>query len=155
MCSQQERDPERVREAALQRFRELKLEPPTLERLDRLIRSTLRAFEDDFCRRVSEQLPFSTEAALDRLLELPSPEPHARHSPQAPASAPQSDASPQPNDVPEPAATTRPTRPSQQNQAIKTGPPDGKTSFQLPTSSSPRAGSLKGSRMSLLIFLLV
>jgi TnpA family transposase len=70
----QERDPERVTEAALQRFREFKLEPPTLERLDRLIRSMLRAFEEDFCRRVSEQLPSSTEAALDRLLELPSPE---------------------------------------------------------------------------------
>ncbi len=70
----QERDPERATEAALQRFRELKLEPPTVERLDRLIRSTLRAFEDDFCRRVSEQLSSATAAALDRLLELSSPE---------------------------------------------------------------------------------
>ena len=69
----QERDPERATEAALQRFRELKLEPPTVERLDRLIRSTLRAFEEDFCRRVSEQLSSATAAALDRLLELPSP----------------------------------------------------------------------------------
>lgn len=44
----QERDPERITEAALQRFHERKLEPPTVERLDRLIRSTLRASEDDF-----------------------------------------------------------------------------------------------------------
>ncbi len=55
----QERDPVRVTEAALLRFRDLKLEPPTAERLDRLIRSTLRAFEEDFCRRVYEQLPSS------------------------------------------------------------------------------------------------
>jgi hypothetical protein len=70
----QERDPERITEAALLRFRDLKLEPPTVERLDRLIRSTLRAFEEDFCKGVSEQLSSSTAAVLDRLLELPSPE---------------------------------------------------------------------------------
>jgi len=70
----QERDPERVEEAALLRFRELNLEPPTEERLERLIRSTLRAFEEDFCRRVSERLSSATAEALDRLLRLPSPE---------------------------------------------------------------------------------
>ncbi len=51
------------------KFRELKLEPPTVERLDRLIRSTMRAFKDDFCRRVSEQLSSAPAAVLDRLLE--------------------------------------------------------------------------------------
>ena len=87
----QERDPERITEAALLRFRDLKLEPPTVERLDRLIRSTLRAFEEDFCKGVSEQLSSSTAAALDRLLELPSPEStsvplHDLHADPGPAS---------------------------------------------------------------------
>lgn len=70
----QERDPERITEAALQRFREVKHEPPTIERLNRLIRSALRAFEEEFCRTVSEQLQPATAAALDGLLELASPE---------------------------------------------------------------------------------
>jgi TnpA family transposase len=70
----QERDLERVTEAALQRFRELKLEPPTTERLDRVIRSTLRGFEEEFSRKVFERLSPSTAAALDSLLASPSPE---------------------------------------------------------------------------------
>jgi hypothetical protein len=44
----QERHPERILEAALQRFRALKIEPPTAGRLERMLRSTLQTFEEDF-----------------------------------------------------------------------------------------------------------
>ncbi len=46
----QERHPERIQEAALQRLRELRIEPPTADRMERLIRSALRSFEDDFSK---------------------------------------------------------------------------------------------------------
>jgi len=68
----QERDPERLLEAALQRFRELRIEPPTAERLSRMVRSTLRSFEEDFGRGLLEKLSPATVAGLDALLEPPS-----------------------------------------------------------------------------------
>ena len=70
----QERHPERILEAALGRLRELRIEPPTADRMERLIRSALRSFEDDFSRRLSAQLSAETKERLDALLELPSPE---------------------------------------------------------------------------------
>jgi TnpA family transposase len=70
----QERHPERILTAALQRFRELKIEPPTPDRLERMVRSTLRTFEEDFCRQLSGQLSPATTERLDALLELPLPE---------------------------------------------------------------------------------
>ena len=44
----QERHPERIQELALERLRGLNIEPPTAERMDRLIRSALHTFEDEF-----------------------------------------------------------------------------------------------------------
>ncbi len=70
----QERHPERILEAAMQRFRLLKLEPPTPERLTRMIRSALRAFEENFGQGLFAQLSPETRRRLDGLLELPSPE---------------------------------------------------------------------------------
>ena len=70
----QERHSEPIQEAALQRLRELRIEPPTADRLERLIRSALRNFEDDFSRSLSAQLSPETKERLDALLELPSPE---------------------------------------------------------------------------------
>ena len=70
----QERHPERILEAALQRFRELKIEPPTAGRLERMLRSTLQTFEEDFGRLLFNQLSPATIARLDALLEPPSPE---------------------------------------------------------------------------------
>ncbi len=43
-----ERQPERLLETALERFRELRLESPTVERLERLLGSALRIFEEQF-----------------------------------------------------------------------------------------------------------
>ena len=70
----QERHSERIQEAALQRLRELRIEPPTADRMERLIRSALRNFEDDFSRRLSAQLSPETKKRLNALLELTSPE---------------------------------------------------------------------------------
>ena len=69
-----ERNPERIREAALGRFRELRIEPPTAERLDRLLASTLRTFEERFSGDLLERLSPKTKEHLDALLELTGPE---------------------------------------------------------------------------------
>ena len=69
-----ERHPERLREAALQRFRELRLEPPTTERLDRLLGSALRNFEEQFSGTLLDRLSQWTKEALDALLHLTNPE---------------------------------------------------------------------------------
>ena len=70
----QERHPERILEAALQRFRDLKIEPPTAGRLERMLRSTLQTFEEDFSGQLFDQLPPATIARLDALLEPTAPE---------------------------------------------------------------------------------
>ncbi len=69
-----ERNPERIREAALGRFRELRLEPPTAERLDRLLASALRSFEEQFSEALLARLSSKTKDHLNALLELTGPE---------------------------------------------------------------------------------
>lgn len=69
-----ERNPRRIQELALGRLRELKIEPPTAERLDRLIRSTVRTCEDEFSQSLFDRLSPETKERLDSLLEPPSPE---------------------------------------------------------------------------------
>jgi TnpA family transposase len=69
-----ERNAERLREAALERFRELRVEPPTTERLDRLLGSTLRIFEEQFSGALLSQISDRTRAGLDALLEQNDPE---------------------------------------------------------------------------------
>jgi hypothetical protein len=69
----QERQPERIREAALQRFRELKMEPPTFERLDRLLASALRTSEEQFSETLFHQLSPETRLGLDTLLQTSDP----------------------------------------------------------------------------------
>ncbi len=75
----QERDSERLLEAAVQRFRDIKIEPPTAERLSRVVRSTLRSFEENFGRGLLEKLSPATVAGIDALLE-----PAALESPSVP-----------------------------------------------------------------------
>jgi hypothetical protein len=54
--------------AAYERLRDLRIEPPTRDRLDRLVRSTLHAFEHRVCTEVWQRLSPSTRAALETLL---------------------------------------------------------------------------------------
>lgn len=62
--------------AAYERLRDLRIEPPTRERLDRLVRSTLHAFEQRVCTDVLHHLSPSTRMALETLL---APEVRAQH----------------------------------------------------------------------------
>ncbi len=69
-----ERHPARILELALGRLRELKIEPPTADRLDRLIRSALRTFEEEFGQSLFDRLSSEAKERLDALLEPPLPE---------------------------------------------------------------------------------
>ena len=67
-----ERAIERVRQIALERYRELRLEPPTTGHLDRSLRSAIHNHEAAFCEGALKHLSAESRAALDRLL-LPLP----------------------------------------------------------------------------------
>jgi hypothetical protein len=64
-----ERRPERVKGAALARFRELRLEPPKPDRVDRLVRSAIANHEASLCGHVMERLPLDTRSRLQNLLQ--------------------------------------------------------------------------------------
>lgn len=55
--------------AAYNRLRSLKIEPPTPIRLERIVRSAIRRFEDNFCYSTAQQLSPSVRQKLDELLE--------------------------------------------------------------------------------------
>ena len=59
---------EHVREALYQRCRDIRLEPPTPDRVERLIRSALHQFETQLGERVLHRLSPSTRTKLDALL---------------------------------------------------------------------------------------
>lgn len=61
---------EQLKLAALTHLRELKIEPPTLLRLERIIRSALRTFEENFFRQICEQLSSKSKEQIDNLLKL-------------------------------------------------------------------------------------
>lgn len=58
--------------AAYNRLRSLKIEPPTPERLERIVRSAIRRFEDNLCDSTAQQLSTSVRQKLDELLETTS-----------------------------------------------------------------------------------
>jgi len=59
---------EHLTTAALIRVRQLKIEPPTLERLERITRSAIRTFEERFFANTLLQIPPATREQIDRLL---------------------------------------------------------------------------------------
>jgi len=59
---------EQVKAAVYQRLRALAIEPPTSERLDRIIASAAHTFEEHFCAATLEQLPAATLTQMDALL---------------------------------------------------------------------------------------
>jgi TnpA family transposase len=63
-----ERWHDRLLAAARERCQALKLEPPSPDRLDRLVRSALHRQEEMFCAAVFARLPSETVAGLDALL---------------------------------------------------------------------------------------
>jgi len=62
---------ERLHEAVYSRCRAAHLEPPTAKRVERLVRSALRAYEDHLQQRVLERLGLDGLAHIDRLLAMP------------------------------------------------------------------------------------
>jgi TnpA family transposase len=55
--------------AAHNHLRSLKIEPPTPERLERLVRSALRRFENRFCQATAQKLSPAVREKLDKLIE--------------------------------------------------------------------------------------
>lgn len=68
-----ERRPDRLLAAARERFGSQHLEPPSPERLERLVRSVLRRHEEAFCATLLARLLPQTIAGLDALLHPPDP----------------------------------------------------------------------------------
>lgn len=63
-----DRNEQHLSETVYQRLRELKIEPPTAERVERLIRSALHSYEQNFCATTSSQIPSETKAKIDAIL---------------------------------------------------------------------------------------
>jgi len=68
-----ERRPDRLLAAAREWCRSQKLEPPSPERLERLVRSVLHRHEDAFCAALLTRLPPKAAVGLDALLRPPVP----------------------------------------------------------------------------------
>lgn len=62
-------DWEQVMDVVYRRFRELKVEPPTPDRVERLIRSAIHTYEEQFFQATLQKLPPTTPAKLDALIE--------------------------------------------------------------------------------------
>jgi hypothetical protein len=76
LCEQvlpRERNAERLKSAIYNRCRELHLEPPTPERIDRVVRSAARTYEESFCAEILARLSPDNQASLDALLQ-PAPD---------------------------------------------------------------------------------
>jgi hypothetical protein len=67
-CSLYDRNEQHLEATVYQRLRELKIEPPTPERIERLIRSALHTYEQNFCAAISSQLSTETLARIDALV---------------------------------------------------------------------------------------
>src|SRR6266545_7316248 len=59
---------EHLKVTAYTRFRELQLEPPTPDRVERLVRSALRTYEQQFCTAIHAKLTPETRLQMDALL---------------------------------------------------------------------------------------
>jgi len=86
----QEHQDERLREEAYGWFRRMHLEAPTPDRLTRLIRSAVHAFEQQWYETTLARLPEATQAALEALLATPG-EMVALQEPSEPEPAPLSE----------------------------------------------------------------
>jgi TnpA family transposase len=66
-----EHRPDRLLMAARERCRSLRIEPPSPDRLDRLVRSVVHRHEEAWCDGLLVRLPAATQAGLDALLKAP------------------------------------------------------------------------------------
>jgi TnpA family transposase len=63
-----ERTPERLTAAVYQRCRELRIEPPTADRIARLVGSSTRSYEEAFCQHLAQHLSPAVQERLEALL---------------------------------------------------------------------------------------
>jgi hypothetical protein len=76
-----ERNPDRLKEAATARCRELRIEPPAPDRMDRLVHSAAAGFEERFCLELMESLPERARQGLEGLLLAAAPDARAGFQP--------------------------------------------------------------------------
>ncbi len=81
----QEQRVEMLKTGAYQRWRELKIEPPTLDQVERMIRSVLHAHEENCFDQIFQRLPLTTLKELDALLDEGSDSDVANSADPAPA----------------------------------------------------------------------
>jgi hypothetical protein len=67
-----ERNVDRLKDAVAARCREVRVEPFAPDRVDRLVRSAISGFEDDFSRGLTARLPIPVQQGLDALLHADS-----------------------------------------------------------------------------------
>lgn len=65
-----DRNEQHLTQTVYQRLRELKIEPPTSERIERLIRSALHSYEQNFCDTACAQISSETQAKIDAILNI-------------------------------------------------------------------------------------
>jgi TnpA family transposase len=63
-----ERQFDRVKEIARERLRDTRIEPPSTERLDRVVRSVIHNYEERFCVATLERISSTSRVRLDELL---------------------------------------------------------------------------------------
>ncbi len=69
-----ERNPDRLKEAATAPCRELRIEPPAPDRMDRLVHSAAAGFEEQFCLELMGNLPERARQGLEGLLLAAAPD---------------------------------------------------------------------------------
>jgi len=74
------RDPEHLATALKAHCRSSSIEPPTPDRIDRIVRAATHAYEDLFCERIRDRLSPVTRAQLEALLQPASSEINAQES---------------------------------------------------------------------------
>lgn len=65
----QDHEFEHLVDTVYRRFREMKVVPPTTDRIERLIRTAIRTYEEQFFQATLEMLPTASLSILDSLLD--------------------------------------------------------------------------------------
>ena len=63
-----------------QRCRDIKIEPPTADRIERMVRAAVYAHDERFCSEIHGRLPAATRTRLDALLSPTTTDPKAAAS---------------------------------------------------------------------------
>ena len=81
------RDPEHLASALEVYCRSSSIEPPTPDRIDRIVRAATHAYEECFCLSIRDRLTLAPRARLEALLQPTDPESKVEEADELPASA--------------------------------------------------------------------